>query len=150
MADAAATVILCPQCSKKFKLPAKPHAVFTCTGCGTAMDLSAFRAAAPAVPAAPASAAAQAAPEPRRSHRSSRGGGPARLTARVHRDRADADEDDVRDERASRAEQQKQSANKMIIFSLVGFIVVVGLIFIMLKKKSGEEDAKAAAHADAL
>ena len=41
-------VIQCPTCSKKFKLPAKPPAVFTCTQCQTPMDLSAFREAAAA------------------------------------------------------------------------------------------------------
>ncbi len=35
-------VIECPSCSKKFKLPPQPPAIFTCTGCQTPMDLSDF------------------------------------------------------------------------------------------------------------
>lgn len=35
-------VVQCPSCEKRFRLPPNPPATFTCTGCGTVMDLSDF------------------------------------------------------------------------------------------------------------
>jgi hypothetical protein len=93
-------VIQCPTCSKRFKLPERPPAVFTCTGCGTAMDLSAFRAAAPAAAAAAPSETGDASSAASASRRSSRAGSSsrpgsrtsARAGARGRRDRGGDDE----------------------------------------------------------
>lgn len=149
-----ADVIQCPTCSKKFKLPDRPPAVFTCTSCGTAMDLSAFRAAAPAA-AAPAAAEASAAPASSgsssgRSGRSSRSGSSARGSrssgssrpargAAASRSRRGQEEDD--DGEGGRGAPPPKKSNALLIGSLIGFVVIIGIAFLAMrsgKRKDGE------------
>jgi hypothetical protein len=143
-----ATVIQCPQCSKKFKLPAKPPAVFSCTACGTAMDLSSFRDAAAAAPAAAPSAAPEPSSKASKSARSSsrsaspRAGKPARLTARVHRGRAAAAEEggDGEDGEHESFSGPPKKSNTGILIAVFGLVVVGGFVLLISRKKSHEGD----------
>ena len=116
-------VIQCPTCSKKFKLPEKPPAIFTCTGCGTAMDLSAFRSAAAA--AAPAAPEAEASAGPRReragksarassARSSSRGASRAAAGSKARRGRGDEEEGDGDGRRAA-----PKKGNPAVVMSIV-------------------------------
>ncbi|MDJ0520658.1 MAG: hypothetical protein QNJ90_01145 [Planctomycetota bacterium] len=141
-------VIQCPQCDKRFRLPENVPATFTCTGCGTLMDLSDFGGAEPE-------------PEPVRPARSSRGGGGAPRTrtqrrkgggrsggraaagpAPSRRGRAGgrrrgrhAHDDEPHGGYAQRA--QRRQGNGLLIGSLVGLGVAIILVIVML---SGKDD----------
>jgi hypothetical protein len=146
MADA--TVIQCPTCSKKFKLPENPPAVFTCTGCKTPMDLSGFRPAdaAPAAPEATTTSSRSAGTPSRAAGRASARSGarsgaraaaaaappprPSR-TARGARAREDEDED----EGADRGPPPRKKSNGPIIAALIGFVVLGGIVFLIVTRK---------------
>jgi hypothetical protein len=65
-----------PACNKKYNLKGSIPALFTCTKCGQAMDLSAFGGAraTPAAPAAPSRAGARGGPRSRRDRDDDEGG----------------------------------------------------------------------------
>lgn len=123
-------VIQCPTCSKKFKLPAKPPAVFTCTQCQTPMDLSAFRDAAAA--AKPTKQAVTGGLEGSRSSRLAGRGARARL--RRSRDGGD----DEGGEGGGGLPPKKDNSQAMVIGSLIGLVVVGGLALVLMKGKKSE------------
>lgn len=141
-------IIQCPTCSKKFKLPERPPATFTCTSpnCGTVMDLSGFRAAAPeaapAEPAAPAAAptstrASSSGARASGARRSSSTSGTrsstrsgARAGARAGRGRGGDDEEDG----GGRSGPPPKS-NAVLIGSMIGMVVLIGVLFLVLRHK---------------
>lgn len=136
-------VIQCPSCSKKFRLPENPPAQFTCTSCGTLMDLSAFGGtAAPVAPAASAGRSASAggggAPSSRKRRAGSRSAsrGRARAGARGH----DDGYDDGPRGRGGRGRPQKQNSNALLWGSLVGLLAIVGIAIAVM----GGDDEKPA------
>ena len=138
-------VIHCPSCNKKFRLGANVPATFTCTSCGTLMDLSDFGGQEPAP--APAAPSRGGAPQSRRSRargggggspapsrsRGGRGGAPSR-SRRGGRGRAAPQEDYYEDEapRGYRGRQQKSNA-PLIIGSVAALMVAVILVVIKMK-----------------
>ena len=147
--------IHCPQCNKKYSLPANPPATFTCRQCQTLMDLSDFGGQdAPAAPAAPSGGAPksrrtrakgggggrrQAAPPPpsRGGGRRSRRGAPAG-PSRGGRSRRGAREDDFDDGGRRAARARKENNNAVIIGAAVALVVVVALAIIILGSKDEE------------
>ena len=129
--------IQCPTCAKKFKLPERPPATFTCTGCQTVMDLSGFRAAPAAPAAAPEAQAAPSSPTSRKGSHGRAGSASARLKARARRTGGDEGEDDEEGGRG-RGGAPKKDNNTLIIVSLIGFVVVVGIAFLVLRKKKDD------------
>jgi hypothetical protein len=119
-------VIQCPSCSKRFKLPASPPAVFTCTACGAAMDLSAFGGTAPPPPEPEA-------PEPRsRARGGARGGGRGARTApagrRSARSRAAAVEEEPEQSPRMRAAARRKSNAPLVaggVFIGLALIAVI-------------------------
>ena len=103
--------ILCPQCEKRYSLPDRPPATFTCKQCGALVDLTAFGGGA-APPPTPAS------PKP--------GAGPSR-SGRRQRSRAPA--------RQPR-DPQKQASKAPI----VGIITVVLIVIVLIATRSGGDD----------
>lgn len=134
MPDGAVTEIQCPTCSKRFRLPANPPAVFACTGCGTPMDLSAFRTA----PAAPA-AAAGGGGRPSGAHRSGRSAGAAAARMR-HRRAEEAGEEDEGGRRGP--PPKKDNANMAIVWSLIGLVVIGGIALIASKRSKPSTPAE--------
>ncbi|HVG93748.1 MAG TPA: hypothetical protein VND21_04835, partial [Planctomycetota bacterium] len=136
-----ADVIQCPTCSKKFRLPERPPAVFTCTGCGTAMDLSSFRAAAPAAPvAAPPGAPSAEAPaktsrrsSATRAHGARTSRSSASRGARARRGAAAPAEEG--DDAGGRLAPPKDNSKTILVASLIGLVVVGGIGFLALRKK---------------
>ncbi|MDF1702239.1 MAG: hypothetical protein P1V36_13870 [Planctomycetota bacterium] len=150
--------IHCPECNKKYSLPANPPATFTCRQCNTLMDLSDFGGQdAPAEPARkqgggpPRSRKQRArggggAPPPPsrggggRASRGSRGGrgGGAPAASRGRGGRRGAAQDDGDDGRGGRrggGRGGKDNNNAVIIGSLVGLLVVVGLVVAIMMSK---------------
>ena len=134
-------VIQCPTCSKKFKLPDRPPAVFTCTGCGTAMDLSGFQSAAASAPAAPEKGAAAVESKPKReqagsaaraSKSSSRAGGRGAASARSRRG---GDDDEGDGEPRGRSAPKK--GNPALLWGSLGGIVVLLVVVVLVLNKKG-------------
>ena len=136
-------LIECPTCQKKFKLPDRPPATFTCTGCQTVMDLSGFRETAPEAPPAAAAATGGVARTSSRTSAGaggrpskSRGGAAPSSGARSSRSSASAGRrargagDDDGDERAP-----EKKPNTALVVSLVGLVVVGGIAFLALRTK---------------
>jgi hypothetical protein len=137
-------VIQCPQCDKRFRLGDKVPATFTCTGCGTLMDLSDFGGAqaapAPAAPASPRSggarrSSARSGPRSGGARRSSggRGGRAAPSRSGGRRGRA-APDDEYDDEPRGRRGRQQKSNGPLIIGSVAALVAAVILILIATKK----------------
>jgi hypothetical protein len=140
-------LIACPTCAKKFKLPERPPATFTCTGCQTVMDLSAFRAAAAEAPAAAAAAEPSAPAGSRRggggaaaasgrragAPRSGRAAGAAAARLRARRGEEEGDEE------GRRGAPPPKKNTALIWGSLVGLVAVVGIAFLALGNKGGDE-----------
>jgi hypothetical protein len=133
-------MIQCPTCSKKFKLPDRPPATFTCTGCQTVMDLSGFRAAAPAEAAAPAAPApstkttsstrsASRASSGSAGSTKSRSGSSSKSRARAGRDEEEAGEG------TGRRGPPPKNNNGLIIGSLFGVVVLGGILLLAMRSK---------------
>ena len=105
--------ILCPQCEKRFKLPEHPPATFTCTQCGTLIDLSAFGGG-QAPPASPSPSAG--------------GGGPRRSSGGGRRRRAPAPRG-----AGPRAQKQQQAP-------VMAIVVVVLVVVVLVAVRSGGDD----------
>jgi hypothetical protein len=105
-----------PACNKKYNLKGSIPAVFTCTKCGQAMDLSAFGGA-PAAPAAPAKRSAAA---PSRAE--------AKSGPRSRRDR-----DDDADEGGRARYEAKPSGHAALIWGSVGAVVIAVALFLFLR-----------------
>jgi hypothetical protein len=149
-----AQVIQCPTCAKKFKLPDRPPATFTCTGCQTVMDLSAFRAAAGAAPEpAPAPSTSQGggagagrgaggtAGERAAARRAARAGAAAGAAAGSSTRTSSARRARARDDDADGAEGGRDGLappkdnSKALIFGSLGAFVVIGVVAFLLLNK---------------
>jgi hypothetical protein len=111
--------VLCPNpsCGKRYRLKGAIPAVFTCTKCGQAMDLSAFGGA----------------PEPKApATRSSRGGAPGGGGRRAASRREREEEQD--DDRRPRFEAKPKSNTPLILGSLGGLVVMVVVLLLVMKK----------------
>jgi hypothetical protein len=160
------TEIACPTCQKKYRLGDRFPALFTCKGCGTAMDLSSFPGAvasapaAPVAPAAPAGGAAKAAAGGPSARSSARGGGRGRPESRARAGAAgrrrrgdDAGEGDEEAGGRRGAPPRKGASPALLWGSLGGLVVVVGLLILVLGKKddpptdAGKNDSASAPEA---
>jgi hypothetical protein len=127
-------VIQCPTCSKRYRLPDKVPATFTCRSCQTVMDLSGFQqAAAPAPGATPPS---------RGGGRARAGGGSAagrRSAARRGggRGRAPAEEE-YEDGGRGYAPQKKD--NTALLWGSVGLFVLAVVALVLVFKGGGDEE----------
>jgi hypothetical protein len=132
-------VIQCPTCSKKFRLPDRPPATFTCTSCGTVMDLSGFAAAAPPAPAP----AAAPPPAPTRGGGSrgaapTRGGGGGRHHARAGRGhgRGRGRDEEEEAEEGGRGRRAAKKSSMPLVLGLVAGVVVVGVVVVLMMNKN--------------
>ncbi len=142
-------VVQCPTCNKKFRLPPAPPPTFTCSGCGTVLDLSAFQAPAqPAQPAQPAAPVQPKAPAGRRA--GGRRGGraaaaphttrrPGHRKARAGRGSHAAEDDGYEGgERPHYSSRDKGPNMPLILGSLalgIGAIVVAVVVFMKEEKQ---------------
>ncbi len=142
--------IQCPECDKRYKLPANPPATFECRQCGTLMDLSDFGGAPepePAEVAAPA--AGGGAPATRRQRarggggarrsRSRGGGGARRSSARRGGGRGGYDDYDDGGGRGGYRGRQKQG-NPALVLGLVAIAVLAVVVVVVMNQREEVED----------